>query len=205
MTSVFRLFAFVPALIIFIGLAAAPASAAIIFQETFDGEGTPGVPVLDYTPLANWAIGGTIDLIAHGSFAIGCAGGSGKCLDMDGTTGGTGTITTFAIFAVGTYQLSFDLSGNQRGGTADTLQVVFGDLNETFTRNPADPFETITRTVNVGPAGAQIQFFRPGASDQLGIILDNIVLEDTVASIPAPAAAGVLGLAAFAIARRRRR
>jgi MYXO-CTERM domain-containing protein len=190
--------------VFFVGFAPC-ASAAVIFQDTFDSEGTPGLSTLDYSPLANWAIGGTVDLIQSGDlYAITCAGGAGKCLDMDGTTGGTGTITTFTIFAQGTYQLSFDLSGNQRSGSDDTLRVVFGDLDETFTRSPADPFETITRTVNVGAAGAQINIFQPGASDQLGIILDNVVLEDTAASIPAPAAAGLLGLAALAVARRRR-
>lgn len=182
-------------------LAPLPASAAIVFQDSFDAEG-PG-SILNYVGWSNWTVtAGAADIIQHGGFNIACAGGAGSCVDMDGTLAQAGELTSIAIIGAGSYTISFDISGNQRSGPTDGLTVAFGDLNETFFRDPSDPFQTITRSVTVGPGGDQIVFTHDG-TDQLGIILDNVVVEDALA-ISSPGIGLILGFAALGILRRRR-
>lgn len=177
-----------------------PAASAVVFQDNFDSEG-PG-SILNYTGWANWSVtAGAVDIIANGGFGLTCAGGAGSCVDMDGTFPQAGELTSFASIAAGSYTFRFDISGNQRHGPTDGLTVVFGDLNETFFRDPSDPFQTITRTVTVGPGGDQIVFSHDG-TDQLGIILDNVVVEDALA-ISAPGLATIFAFAAFGLMRRR--
>ena len=180
------------------------ASAAVVFQDNFDAEG-PG-SILSYTGFANWTVtGGEVDIIAHGGFSIGCVGASGSCVDMDGTSTQAGRLTSAALFGPGNYILSFDISGNQRNGPTDSMTVLFGDLNETFNRAAADPFGTVTRTVTVGPGGDNIVFAHDNhGQDQLGIILDNVLLETGEAvTIAAPGAALILLFGSLALSRRR--
>lgn len=177
-----------------------PAASATIFEDNFDSEG-PG-SILNYTGWANWNVtAGAADIIQNGGFGLTCVGGAGSCVDLDGTLSQAGELTSNFTIGAGVYTISFDISGNQRHGPTDGLTVVFGDLNETFFRDPDDPFETITRNVTVGAGGDQIVFTHDG-SDQLGIILDNVLVEDALA-ISSPGIAVIFGFAAFGIFRRR--
>lgn len=183
---------------------AAPASAAIVFQDNFDAEG-PG-SILSYSAFSNWNVSaGDVDIIAHLGFSIGCAGGAGSCVDMDGTTGQAGTLTSLAAIGPGSYIFSFDISGNQRRDPPDALTVTFGDLNEAFTLSAADPFQTITRNVTVGAGGSNIVFAHGNVGqDQLGIILDNVLVQTSeTVSIHAPGALAFLAFGVFVLARRR--
>jgi len=61
----------------------------------------------------------------------------------------------------------FELSGNQRGGSADIIQVSLGTLySETFTKADTDPFATITRTISVlTSTSASLVFDHTGGVD----------------------------------------
>ena len=101
---------------------AAPASATIVLSDNFDGENA-GASQLNYTGFANWAStgGAFVDLVATPDFGITCAGGSGSCVDLDGSPG-PGEIQTLASFAFNAGDLvsfSYDFSGSQRGTTED--------------------------------------------------------------------------------------
>jgi PEP-CTERM motif len=105
---------------------ATPASAQL--TENFDSENA-GTSALNYNsfsqfsvigiPAATQLTNGRVDLIASGTYGISCVGGSGSCVDLDGTNNRSGALYSKAQFAFAAgdlVSLSFDLSGNQRGG-----------------------------------------------------------------------------------------
>jgi hypothetical protein len=182
--------------------AASPASAAVVFFDDFEAE----VPELN-AALDNFGVAdGTVDVVATGQFGITCSGGTGNCVDLDGSTGDAGNITSFNQYGgPGNFVLSFDLSGNQRGAPLDTVRVLFGaTLLDTITVASADPFTTYSYNVT----GTEHIRFEHDGGDDFGAILDNVLLEtrDTT-QVPEPSALAIIGsgLAALGLLRRRRR
>lgn len=183
-------------------VAASPASASpvVVFFDDFNAE----VPELNAT-LDHFGVSdGTVDVVANGSFGISCSGGSGNCVDLDGSTGNAGNITSFDIFGPGDFVLSFDLSGNQRGGASDSVNVLFaGVLLDTITVAPSAPFTHYS--YNMSGSG-HIRFETAGGDD-LGPILDNVMLRTRDTAVPEPSTLAIVGsgLAALGLWRRRRR
>lgn len=98
----------------------APATASSVFSDNFDSE--PGSnSTLNYAGFANFDVTGQVDLVKTPEFGISCAGGAGKCVDLDGTSG-PGQLTSknaFAFNAGDLVKLVFDYSGSQRNTTED--------------------------------------------------------------------------------------
>lgn len=121
----------VAAVVAALPLAATTASASV-FSETFDTEET-GPSELNYIDFDQFTISdGTVDLIREiNAYGISCYGGTGYCVDLDGSSGMAGKMTSdlFALDGGETYTLSFAISGNQRGGASDTLD--FGHRRRT--------------------------------------------------------------------------
>lgn len=161
-------------------LFAATAQAGAIFQDNFDAEGVPGSSVLNYNSFDKWTVEeGTVDLIADpNQWGIDCVGGTGKCVDLDGSTGNAGTLKSIAFtLNPGTYTLSFDISGNQRGSSDDTMLVTLGGfLNESFTLAATAPWQTIIRDITVSTQTTDSIIFNHDGGDNIGIILDNLSL-----------------------------
>ncbi len=179
-----------------------PAAASSIFLETFDAE-NGGASQLNYTGFGQFTVDrGTVDIIANGGFALRCAGGAGSCVDLDGSTGAAGRLvsTPFDLVLGLFYDLSFDISGNQRGGASDTLSfgLTGGQLAaESVTLAPFAPFETIVRRFAATASGPFSIFFDHAGRDNVGIILDNVsVASVDIAPVPLPATLPLL-LAAF--------
>jgi hypothetical protein len=175
----------------------ATANASVIFQDNFDDEGTAGVSVLNYNSFANWTVsGGTVDLISDpNDWLIDCVGGTGKCVDLDGSTGNAGILSSnnFTLSA-GTYTVMFDISGNQRNGNTDEMLVTLGGfLDETFTVLGGDPWKTITRSFTVTSDTTSFISFNHSGTDNIGIILDNVSV------VSAPSAIALLGLGLFGL------
>lgn len=170
---------------------AATGQAAIVFSDNFDSE-NGGVGVLNYAGFANWTVSaGTVDLIGNGFFDF--YPGNGLYVDLDGSTGNAGVLTSTALtLAPGTYTLQFVLAGSTRGDT-NIVDVSLGALySETFTRASSDPFAVVTRTIVVGaPTIASLAFSNAGG-DNLGAILDNVVL--STRDLPEPGTLALLGL-----------
>jgi hypothetical protein len=186
-----------------LALAASAMPAAILFQDDFNS--SLGATTFN-ADIPNWTeSNGSIDYLKSGDFAITCLGGSGGCLDMDGTTsdGGDLTSASFNLVAGLTYQVSYYFSGNQRGSAADSMTVSFGGVTNTHTAIASSaPFTQFF--INVTPLAnttTQLVFSHAGG-DNFGLVLDDVVVAE---GVPEPSSAVLLGLGVTALALVRRR
>lgn len=200
-----------------VGSTLAPAQATVLFSDNFDAD--HGSSALNFNSLLNWtSSNGTIDYIRSGGYGISCVGGSGGCLDLDGSTGNAGRITSTQVFSLDDelqYYIDLALSGNQRGGSADT--VLFGIRNVDTAAELSTvvgplaanaPFSTISWGFS-GLSGNWQLFVEGLGNDNVGAILDNYSLRhDDAIAVPLPGSLSLLGLGlalvAFASTRQRK-
>jgi hypothetical protein len=166
------------------------ASAQTVFSDNFSAE--PGVTSLNYTGFANWNVtAGCVDIFGpYGSPAV----------DLDGTCNLAGTLQTKTAFALtpGSYELRFDLGKN--GSATENVTASVGPfLSQLITHTGAigTPIQYVLPFTVAAGGNAAITFAHQGA-DNLGFILDNVVLQNvTNQAVPEPGAlAMLLGTAA---------
>jgi len=194
--------------------------AFVMFQDDFNTE-NGGAEQLNYSSFDNWNVyKGSVDLInSPGWFSQPLdLTGHGMFLDMDGSTSTSGGIRSKTNFFFETgiqYNLSFDLAGNNRSRGDDAIRVVAslqggpGSGNheaKTFTLNSNQDFMHYNLSfIGQGDTGKLI--FRtnlgPHQNDNIGILLDNVMLERIEVAEPAGLALIGFGLFCLIIARKR--
>ncbi len=182
-----------------------------VFSDNFDAEplGLNSVP-------SQWTVSnGTVDIIGPGLFDL--LPGNGNYIDLDGSTGNAGVLTSLPLtLNPGVNStLLFDLAGSQRGDTntvragmdfnADSFFDVFVDI----TLPSGAPFAqfSIPFTVAALTNNASIVFDHQGG-DNLGLLLDDVILDAAAIGVPEPGVLGLIGaglLAGGFAARRRNR
>lgn len=215
-------------------LVSSPASAQVLLNDNFNGE-NGGLTYLNYAGFANWLTTGNVDLVKSGDYGIICP--SGACVDMDGTTGPGQLFSAqnFGFASGDVMKVSFDVSGNQRGGAADIFSVglIFagntqlgpymgtGGLSSftgaslftsgyTMSTAIADntPFSTWTFQFQAASAGAFQLMFGTSSADNVGPLLDNVMVErvsgTTVTPEPSTWAMLAFGLGSVGFVSRRR-
>jgi hypothetical protein len=133
---------------------------------------------------------------------------------MEGSGNGSLTTRTAYALAPGGVTIRFDLAGDQRGRSGNTvtasLVTTTGTtlFSETFTLASNAPFQTFTRMVTIGAdAAVRLGFLSGGPADSMGMLLDNVSFT-AGAAVPVPEPSTWLllaaGLGAVALAGRRR-
>jgi hypothetical protein len=200
------------AALLVLGFSAGHASALTI--PYFDGFNGISSTKLNKAPHGWKAIDGTVDSIKSGDYGITCFGGSGGCVDLDGSTDEAGYLVTkgtVKLVAGQTYELSAYLSGNQRGAAPDN--VIFGFFNK---NDLVLASTTVDAIASGSPFTLYSLFFTPSTNVTAKLFFDDVlgndnqgpILDDVrLTAVPLPAAAWLMlsGLAALgAVARRRR-
>jgi hypothetical protein len=173
------------------------APATVLLADNFNTE-HGGTGSAEYSGFANFSAA-NVDLLAPGYFYNLCelAGGSTSCIDMEGSGNGTLTTLTAYDFEAGPVTMQFDLAGDQRGRSGNSvvasLVSVFGEVlfSESFALASDADFTTFTRTISLGGATqARLRFQSYGPADSMGMLLDNVVLSaggDVIAApVPEP-------------------
>jgi PEP-CTERM motif len=203
-------------------LVASSASAATIYSNNFNTE-NGGLSQLNYAGFSGLSVvAGSVDLIASGNFGITCAGGSGACVDLNGSTNQDSrlNVASFNFLANTLYTFSFDLSGNQRG-TPDNnwfVGVEYDDLNVyNFFRlggafphidllqdagtigtstgavtSSATPFQTYSIGFSLKNAGTATFFIGSNDVSNAGPVVDNFLITGDTAAVPEPASWAML-------------
>jgi hypothetical protein len=164
--------------------------AATILSENFDGL-TQQLAVTSAGAFT--AINGTNVDIVGSSFGLCNGPESGNCIDMNGSNGNPqGQLQSTMVFTTGSYLLSFDLIGDQRGSTA-SVTVSLGNYLQTFTLASGDLSGGIVVNAPVTVSGTSQLLFTSGVGGNVGLLLDNVVVSTSASSIPEPSSLILIG------------
>lgn len=201
------------ALVIAGGMVAPAQAATVLFTDDFGGSGY----ALNTAPTGWTSADGTVDWLAPANgFGLACRDGSTGCVDLDGSTGQAGMMTTdgtFNLIKGTTYLLQAYVSGNQLGSSypergPDSLSFGFRDGSTVFASSSlatilaGQPFTLISLLFTPDDDVTARIFFQAGGGDDVGPILDDVSLT----AVPLPAAVWLLlsGLVGFVAMGRRR-
>lgn len=165
-------------------LSAASSQAATVFSDDFEGNAYG----LNVAP-SGWTVtNGTVDIIGPLFFNL-CGAGNGKCIDLDGSSSDAGILSKSLNLTAGVqYTASFDLAGNQRGGSTDTGTVAFGfgGTNLNYSLTSAQAFSTYQLVFTPSTSGVYTLSFANAGGDNVGALLDNVAVINELSAVPEP-------------------
>lgn len=181
------------------------AHAAPFFSDDFQSNGVG----FNIAP-SGWTVsGGTVDIVGPAYFPGLCAPvGAEKCIDLDGSSSDAGVLSrVFSLTGGNTYTLSFDLAGNRRSAGTETGTVTFGTSVLGFSVPATQTaYANLSLLFTPGSSGNYSLSFANDGGDNMGAILDNVVITVESNDVPVPGTLGLLAAAVVAgIAARRRR
>lgn len=138
---------------------------------------------------------GSVDVVGGGLFGYLCVTPeSGNCVDLNGSTGTAGQISSAdLVLTPGTYSLTFDLIGTQRGSTASATVTLGSLYGQTFLLTSGDVTSGIVNiTIDVGTTTVAPLVFTSNVNSNAGLLLDNVSLVPV--STPEPATLSLLGI-----------
>jgi hypothetical protein len=173
-----------------------PASrAVVVFSDTFEAY----TAALNQTNFgSNWTVsGGSVDVVNN------FAGIPTKTVDLDGSSSNAGILTSALLsLTAGDYALTYWLAGSQRGdsNTVDVFMSGIAGATQSHTLPSVQGLTLFTLNFTLaGPTNSSIVFDHAGG-DNLGLLLDNVVLERRdVAGVPDHGATLALIGTAFAL------
>lgn len=195
-------------LLLLLGSSVTARADTIFIQENFDAQ-PPGLYNAGSAAAQFNITSGSIDVINNGDFGLPCAGGTGRCVDLDGASAEVTILDSFQSFDPGTYRVQFDLAGSQRGDT-NTLVVSLADTSYTITLPSDAPFATYSLLFTIPETFfvQSLRFTHGPSGDSFGLLLDNVIVS-TVDPTPTPEPTTLLllgtGLMGIGAAARRRR
>ena len=157
---------------------------AVIYSDDFDALLTATVLNAD---VAGWEeLNGTVDYLKSGFGGVSCRGGSGGCIDLDGSTGSAADFTssaTFNLLTGNTYTLTYWFSGSQRSGL-DSMTVSFGGQTNTHANITAGaPFSQFSLVVVPLVNTTSNLVFSHAGGDNVGLVLDDVSLDASPAGV----------------------
>jgi hypothetical protein len=180
---------------------ACAANAQVVFSDDFNAD-AQGLNKTAF--LGDWAVtDGAVDLVGTGFFEF--YPGNGNYVDLDGSMGNAGVFTKVLDLTAGvTYTASFLLGGSTRGDS-NLVDVGFGSSLASFTLLSGDPLGARSIAFTPGSSGSYSLSFANAGGDNLGAILDNVVVSTPAIPEPETYALMLAGLGALGVVARRRR
>jgi hypothetical protein len=196
-------------LVLLLGAVGVSNASTVVFSDNFNSE-NGGNGALDYNNFSNWIItGGTVDLIGNGYFDFMSGQGYGLYVDLDGSTGQAGTMTSKKTLSAGSYSLTFSLAGSHvfnndaDHDSPNIVEVSAGGSTpiDTVTLLENDPFSVHTISFYLNYASPVSISFHNLGGDNVGALLDNVTLSE----VPIPSALLLLGPGLIGLVGIRRR
>ena len=166
-----------PALVCALASTLSANAANVVFADNFNSN-TLG---RNKAPIGWMVTDGTVDIIGTGFFDL--QPGNGHYIDLDGSTGDAGVLSTSLSLTAGlTYTAEFSLAGNLRNAGSETVTVSFGENQLVYVLPSSQTFTTYSLAFAPSSSGSFALNFSNAGGDNVGALLDNV----SVTAVPEP-------------------